>query len=496
MTRSAIGAALAVALFALFAPRVAEAFCGLYVAGGTAPMYSDATQVVVMRHGTRTVLSMQTSYVGPQEPFAIVVPVPATVQERDIEVLDPDVFDAIERASAPRLVEYWEQDPCASDGAAKPAAGTQAAVAAGQADGDHDGAPEITFGSLQIAGEYQIAIVRDAAAFDAWSRREKVRIPAGVEPVLRGYFESGLKLVVAKVDPTKVAFAGDRAVLSPLRVRYDSEQLVLPIQLGLANSPGTQDLLVYVLAPERYEAAGFRNLTIPTNVTVKKDVRDKFGAFYASLFDATLDHYHDAVITEYAWDATSCEPCAGPALSAAHLRALGADALGGATNLVLTRLHARYGKDLETDLVLRPAPPIAGGRERTTGAGRLERGAQPAQHNRFQARYAIRHRWTGPLTCEQPVRGRWRAKASYAKPALDLAFAPRGAVELAHVIAHDVPALELTVGEDPLAMPPANVPATGPSTKRAGCSAGTGATPSAHALIALFALLVLRRRPR
>lgn len=488
MTKSGIGVALAVALFA---PRVAAAMCGAFVADGAAPMYSDAAQVVVMRDGTRTVLSMRASYVGPPEPFALLVPVPATVQERDVEVVDRVVLDAIERASAPRLVEYWEQDPCTPDADDEPAASTRASATAGQRD-ERVAITDFGPGAPRSTGEYTISIVKDAAAFDAWLRRDKVRIPTGLEPMLRGYFESGMRLVVAKVDPSKLAFAGDRAVLSPLRVRYDSEQLVLPIRIGLANSAGTQDLTVYVLAPERYEVAGVQNLPIPTNITVKQDVRDKFGAFYAALLDAMHHRYPGAVITEYAWDATSCESCAGPPLSSRHLDALGADVLGRASDLVLTRLHARYGKDLDADLVLRPARPIAGGREQTDGAGQLERGAQRAPRDQFQARYTIRRRWLGPLACEAPVRGRWRARGRYAKPALDIAFAPRDAVELAQVIAHDVPALALTVGEDPLATPPANVPATAPLDSR-GCRVGTGATPS---LLVLLALLVSRRRPR
>src|SRR6188508_3425113 len=80
---------LAALALALAAPATAHAFCGFYVAGGDQKMFNDATQVVLMRKGTRTVLAMQNNYKGPPEAFAMV-----------------------ERMGAPRLVEYWEQDPC------------------------------------------------------------------------------------------------------------------------------------------------------------------------------------------------------------------------------------------------------------------------------------------------------------------------------------------------------------------------------------------------
>jgi hypothetical protein len=63
MVRRAALAAM-VALPALLVPRVADAFCGFYVAGGDAKLYNNATVVVMMRDGTRTVLSDFWSVVG------------------------------------------------------------------------------------------------------------------------------------------------------------------------------------------------------------------------------------------------------------------------------------------------------------------------------------------------------------------------------------------------------------------------------------------------
>ena len=43
----------------LFAAPSADAFCGFYVAGADQKLFNNATMVVLMREGTRTVLSMQ-----------------------------------------------------------------------------------------------------------------------------------------------------------------------------------------------------------------------------------------------------------------------------------------------------------------------------------------------------------------------------------------------------------------------------------------------------
>ena len=58
-TRHSWGSTAATLAAGLLAPRVADAFCGFYVAGGDAKLYNNATVVVMLRDGTRTVLSMQ-----------------------------------------------------------------------------------------------------------------------------------------------------------------------------------------------------------------------------------------------------------------------------------------------------------------------------------------------------------------------------------------------------------------------------------------------------
>src|SRR5512135_2751534 len=88
------------------------AFCGFYVAGSDQQLVNDATQVTLMRNGTRTVLAIQNDYKGPPEAFAMVVPVPVVLHEADVKTLPKDVFAHVEQMGAPRLVEYWEQDPC------------------------------------------------------------------------------------------------------------------------------------------------------------------------------------------------------------------------------------------------------------------------------------------------------------------------------------------------------------------------------------------------
>lgn len=354
---------LLLALIVAVAPQAALAFCGFYVGGAGKDLYNHATQVVLMRDGNRTVLSMQNDYEGPTEDFALVVPVPVVPKKADVKTLPRDVFDRVDQLAAPRLVEYWEQDPCEQ----RVAFGGLGMVGTGRGGGGFGkgglggGPPLVTIEAQFSVGEYDIVVLgaRQAAALETWLLEHGYKIPAKAEPLLRPYVASGSKFFVAKVNAKRVTFEKGRALLSPLRVTYEADALRLPVRLGLVNSGGEQDLIVHVLAlDQRYEVANRPNATIPTNLEVADATREDFGGFYRALFDATRAANPGAVITEYAWQATNCDPCPGPVLSSTDLATLGADVLlpdvkvvGGALRLVPG--NAKVQGALDRDIVRR-----------------------------------------------------------------------------------------------------------------------------------------------
>src|SRR4051812_40572534 len=155
------------------------AFCGFYVAGSGQQLTNDATQVVLMREGTRTVLSMQNDYKGPPEAFAMVVPVPVVLHEGDVKTLTKDVFQHIEAMGAPRLVEYWEQDPCAPAHLDEGKMGKPGGTAT--LERDDTGGTGVKIEAKFTVGEYQIVILsaKDSTGLDTWLRDQHYNIPAG-----------------------------------------------------------------------------------------------------------------------------------------------------------------------------------------------------------------------------------------------------------------------------------------------------------------------------
>jgi hypothetical protein len=493
-------AALLVSVIALAAPQSAAAFCGFYVTGADSSLYANATMVVLMRDGTRTVLSMQNNYEGPPNAFALVIPVPAVLQKEQVKVLPKDVFQKIDALSAPRLVEYWEVDPCqpqyprGATGAMAPA--PNAPTAAGAAGS----ASSVRIEAQFAVGEYDIVILSadDSTSLNSWLIDNKYNIPDGAEPVLAPYVAAGMKFFVAKVDVGRVTFNGDQAALSPLRFYYDTPEFSLPVRLGLLNSQGSQDLIVNILAPQRYELANYPNVTIPTNIRVQNEVRNSFGAFYESLYSKVLEKNPKAVVTEYAWAASSCDPCPTPPLDQVALATLGADVLqqanggapvpaagsgalppvnpsfGFASSFTLTRLHARYTKDsLGEDLVFQPASGLVGGQGIPDMKGMLNQQVQmsPGGYSSFQGRYVILHPWEGAISCASPQRGYWggpsgtmgSAPQTQAPTNAALMGAAPTAGDLTSLIAESIPSLSVNARTplDPLVAVPAKPVSSG-----------------------------------
>ncbi len=463
-----------------------------------------------MREGTRTVLSMQNDYKGPLEDFAMVIPVPVVLKEKDVKTLPRQVFDHTDSLGSPRLVEYWEQDPCPVPRRDLKYPSKMARESASANEMPMDSAPT-TKPTVKIEAkfnvdEYQILILSatEAAGLKDWLQQNHYKIPEGAEPLLRPYVEAGSKFFVAKVDPKKVQMVDGRAALSPIRFHYDSEDFALPIRLGMANSSGKQDLIVNIVsADKRYEVANYKNVFIPTNFDVKDGVKARFGEFYAALFDKTIEANPGAVVTEYAWTAVPnyhCDPCTDADISNPDLMTLGGDIVGGqiaSGNFVLTRLHARYGKqDMKDDLRFREGKPVTGGREIWTKTG-LEYSAVPSQQNYFQARYAIRHWWTGPVRCQNPRRGVWGGPpdGNYGGTiaANKVAFAPRGKIALPMMINRDLWEIGLKKAV-PAPKTPAPKPPTATTPGGSKAMGFGGGVVGGFVLLALGTMLLRRRK--
>jgi len=367
-----------------------HAFCGFFVAKADTSLFNRASQVVLVRDEDRTVITMANDYEGDPAEFAMVIPVPTFIEKEQIHVAEPALLAHLDAYTAPRLVEYFDEDPCsqrwqyeqlrslAYAGAVSPSVADELAETLG-----------VTIEAEYTVGEYDILILsaEQSDGLVTWLVQNGYKLPEGASKVVDSYLKQDMHFFVAKVNLGEQAKLGVQK-LRPIQVAYESPKFMLPIRLGMVNAAGPQELFVYVLTRGgRVETTNYRTVALPTGDEIPPFVKDEFGDFYRAMFDEQVKRKDmRAVFLEYAWDMSWCDPCAADPLDPAQLRALGVmwdvgggTAGGDARNAFVTRLHLRYDAEhFPEDL----------------------RFQQTSNRTNFQGRYVLRHAFTGEPTCD------------------------------------------------------------------------------------------------
>ena len=391
----------------------AHAFCGFYVASADTRLYNQASQVVLVRDGPRTVMTLANDFKGNVRDFAMVIPIPTFLQREQIHVTERALIDHLDAYTAPRLVEYFDENPCqrsrfeelaASDSSARaPAIGAMRQYAKSLG---------VRIEAQYTVGEYDILILsaQQSGGLVTWLTSNGYRIPNGAAPVVASYLKQGMRFFVAKVNLRQQAKSG-YSKLRPLQIAYEHRRFMLPIRLGTVNADGPQELFVYGLTRTgRIETTNYRTVALPTDVNLPEFVQPDFANFYRTMFrQQTRNQNGEVVFLEYAWDMAWCDPCAADPLSPAELRELGVFWLDGASqpgemplrqplgsrrpipsppitgpvDAFVTRLHVRYDAvHFPEDLLLK-----------TTG-----------NRDNFQGRYVLQRAFSGEADCPEARR--------------------------------------------------------------------------------------------
>ena len=382
-------------------------FCGFYVSKADATLKNKTSQVILVRDGNRNVITMYNDFRGDTKDFAMVVPVPVILQKTDVKVVDQSLFQRLNDYSAPRLVEYYDENPCDEERYSRELqksvslSGRMPGVAVMDSNKDKDLGVKIE--AKYIVGEYDILILsaKESGGLKAWLTVNGYKIPKGAEEVLDPYIKSNLKFFVVKVnEQEKKKLAGN--FLRPIQISFNSPKLMLPIRLGMANADGDQDLIVYAFTRKgRIECTNYRNVNMPTGNKVPLFVQKNFGAFYDNLFTNQWKKEDERIsFLEYAWDVSpqnfmKCDPCIATAPTLQDLVQSGvwwlnrdwsdysdvnddSDVEDGNKNVHFTRLHFRYNRNgFAQDLTFQVTP----------------------NRESYQARYVITHPATGNFNC-------------------------------------------------------------------------------------------------
>lgn len=397
----------AVIILAAMIGHEAAAFCGFYVSKADGTLKNKTSQVILVRDGNRNVITMYNDFKGNLKDFAMVVPVPVVLQKKDIKVVDQAIFNTLNEYSKPRLVEYYDQNPCnryLEDKLSGSVPGLQlnevVVTGYGAAKRKDLG---VKVEAKYLVGEYDILILsaKESSGLKTWLDENGYKIPAGADEVLEPYIKSNLKFFVVKVnEEEKKKLPGN--FLRPLQISFSSPKFMLPIRLGMANADGDQDMIVYAFTKKgRIETTNYRTLSLPTSKNVPLFVKNNFGNFYANLFQHQWNKEGKALaMLEYAWDVSpknyvKCDPCVATAPSTQDLVQAGVwwinrdwndysdvdddEDLDYSDNVYFTRLHVRYNRDkFPQDLLFQVTPNTES----------------------YQARYIVTHPATGDFSCD------------------------------------------------------------------------------------------------
>jgi hypothetical protein len=382
-------------------------FCGFYVSKADGTLKNKTSQVILVRDGNKNVITMYNDFKGDTKDFAMVVPVPVVLKRENIKVVPPSIFQRLNDYSAPRLVEYWDENPCNvyEQRKMEPMADKSAnEVVVTSALGIKRNTRSVTIEAKYLVGEYDILILsaKESSGLKDWLNENGYKIPANAEEVLDPYIKSNLKFFVVKVNEKEKQKLNSN-FLSPIQISFNSPKFMLPIRLGMANADGDQDLIVYAFTRKgRIECTNYRNANIHTNKNIPLFVQKNFGAFYGNLFTEQWKKEDKSVaFLEYAWNVTpvnpmKCDPCVGNPPTEQDLVQSGVWWLNGKDwsdysdidndepdngnrNVHFTRLHFRYNRQsFAQDLMFQVTPNT----------------------ENFQARYIITHPASGDFNCD------------------------------------------------------------------------------------------------
>jgi hypothetical protein len=394
----------------------AQAFCGFYVAKADTKIFNEASKVVIVRDEDKTVLTMANDFQGDVKEFAMVIPVPTFIKEGQIHVTENKIIDHLDAYTAPRLVEYYDDNPCRRYDMMAMRSTAAPMMLAESADSIQKRAKSlgVTIEAEYTVGEYDIVILsaKQSNGLQTFLKQEGYQIPDGAEKVLESYIKQKNRFFLAKVNLQEHAKTGN-TYLRPIQVAFESPKFMLPIRLGTVNARDSQELFIFTITRKgRVEPTNYRQVKLPTGMEIPTFVKEEFPDFYRAMFETQVKKEDmRAVFLEYAWDMNWCDPCAADPLSPKELRELGAfwipasqeseknpdiarpmPATGRppmvlprrgkqlARDAYVTRMHVRYNAEtFPEDLMFQ----------------------QTSDRQNFQGRYVMRHPWDGKANeCE------------------------------------------------------------------------------------------------
>ncbi len=286
-------AGLLIASAASLVPRPAQACGGCFGPVDTQQVITDHRMVMAI-HANEAILWDQVRYSGRPEDFSWVLPVSGDVR---VEVASGEFFDALDAQTAVQ-VSGPIPPSCSNSGFGR---GFGAPSLSARSDAGAQDESSVTVLRTEVVGPYQTVILRssDSNALVTWLRSNNYAIPAAIMPTIEWYTQRHMDFVALRLNPGEGVNA-----MQPIRIRYNSMNVVLPLRMVAAGIADKVGILLWVFGTGRWEAANFTNATVNS-----ADLSWNYNtnrSDYPDVFAATIRNRGGRVwITEYAQGASN-----------------------------------------------------------------------------------------------------------------------------------------------------------------------------------------------
>ena len=221
------------------------------------PNAPDQRAVIFYDEGVET-LVLQDSYEGDHKDFSWVIPLPARPVGDEVATTSVSLFSALDSQTNPSIYKtnYITVPTSGSSGC-----GCGSSSAGGLQAGDNDSVGE----SVQVwrqmtVGPYQASILSagEGDSLVTWLNDNDYEVPDSAGDAINSYVVRDWFFVALKVDVTAAASDGDAPeALTPIRVSFNSDDIIFPLIISSVNTTGQAQIKVYVISEHRTQTQNF-----------------------------------------------------------------------------------------------------------------------------------------------------------------------------------------------------------------------------------------------
>ena len=261
------------------------------VAGEMGVASTEQKGIIIELPEGREALLIQTTYHGPADRFAWVIPVPGQPGAQDVFLASTDFIDELLGHTKPE-VKTTITDPrqkARYKGLGPPAEMMEGAMEPEAAP------PSVTVHERLEVGDYDVAVLSATGpeVLVNWLRENGFRVPKDSDELLGHYVEKDWYFVAVRMQPMK---AQERPLLedvAPIGICFDTDELVYPLYISRASSREKTALLLVVLAQKPVECERLREVSLPLGKWSDK------GACYAAIRRQELERNPRGAVCEF-----------------------------------------------------------------------------------------------------------------------------------------------------------------------------------------------------